>query len=242
MVLPLDAMLTSTVAPALRAVGFKRKGRRFVITNELGDLAVIEVSTSGKLAMGDGYRHFWVAPWLLPEPFADLWRLRRSPDPVGKEQGLPLWEVPSRPPFRSRLSMDSQGLRLWSFREDDAAQVGECGRAVVDALIPTVVSTLVRLLDRQALIEEVCRADVLPIPGPDTGPINLIYPGGGTTVMPLLADAGDTAGVARLLMAGGDKSLLAVSLQGNIYVRDRIAWAAARLALRGAPNLHDHLV
>lgn len=239
MVLPLDAMLTSTVAPALRAEGFRRKRRRFVMANDLGDLAVIEVSTIGKLALGDGYRHFWVKPWLLPEPFADLWRSQGAPYPAGPEQGVPLRDVQPSPPFCSTWPGGSYGPTLWAFRDDDPAQATECGRAVVAAVVPVVVATLRRLLERQTLIEEMRRADVLPLPGPDASPLDL-GGGDGRAVLPLMADAGDTVAVNRLLRVGHE-SWLAATRKGNPHATALIAWASARLASRGAPSLEQFL-
>jgi hypothetical protein len=234
MVLPLDTMLTSTVSPALRAEGFKRKGRRFVIVNELGDLALIEISTSGKLALGDGYRHFWVRPWLLPEPFADLWRFRGAPYPVGWEQAVPLWDVTPRSPFGSSSPADA----LWAFKEDDPAHVMECGLAVVEALVPAVVAILRRLLDRETLVDEVGRADVLPILSRESSPLNLLFVGGyGRTLLPLLADAGDAAAVAGLMRDRQAGWLLTASREGNRYATSLIDWATARLAARGAGDL-----
>lgn len=237
-VLPLDAMLTSTVAPAPRAEGFKRKGRRFVIANDLGDPALIEISTSGKNALGDGRRHLWVRPWLLPEPFADLWQFRGAPYPAGWEQGLPLWDVMSRPLFCSPSATGSYGPRLWAFQGDDVTEVSECGQGVVRALVPEVVSTLRRLLDRQTLIEGVRRCDVLPGRGPEGGPLCLWGSGQGYQVLPLLADAGDVVAVADLLNSG---TWLASSRAGNRKAAIMIGWASARLASRGSPNLQEFL-
>ena len=159
-----------------------------------------------------------------------------GPYAAGKEQGLPLWKVPPRPPFCSSWPSG----RLWAFKENDPAQVTECGHAVVEALVPAVVSMLRQLLDRQMLIEEVRRADVLPLPGPDSSPLNLFGGGQGREVLPLLADAGDTATVAGLMRVGHVSSLIA-SRQGNPFATSLIRWATARLASRGAPNLEEFL-
>lgn len=240
MVQPLDAMLTAEVAPALRGAGFKRKGRRFVLTNELGDQAVIEVSTHAKLALGDGWRHFWVLPWLLPEPHADLWRHRGASYAAGPEQGLSLWGLPAPPPFRT------YGIerRLWSLKEDDPDHITACGRAVADALVPGTASTLLQLLDRDALLEELRRSDVLPFPGPDDSTLSREGFGKpGTRALPLLADAGDTPGVASLLGLGlgPHESWLSASRRGLPVATALIDWLATRLAERDAPNLHDFL-
>jgi hypothetical protein len=70
------------VVPVLRAAGFARKGRRFILGNEDGHLAFIQVSTSGKLAIGDGYRHFSAARWMAPKPFVEFAVARRISDPA----------------------------------------------------------------------------------------------------------------------------------------------------------------
>ena len=230
----LDTLLTSEVAPPMRAAGYKRKGRRFILENDRGDRAFIEVSTSGRLVLGDGYRHFWVRPWMMPEPFTDKWRARTVGDPLSAGDGLPLWDV--RPPaaFVSRWGDD-----VWAVPEGDPDQVAECGRAVAQALVPSVVEQQRRLLDRATLLQETRRADARPRPDRQESPLGL-WRGFGGEVLTLLADAGDTAGVAELL-EDGETNWLVLRDQGSRFATDLLSWVDRRLEVRGAPSLTDYL-
>jgi hypothetical protein len=234
-VLPLDTLITRHVAPVMRAAGFKRKGRRFFRANEEGDEAVVEVSTSGKMVYGDGYRYFWVRPWIMPEPHADLWRFGEHTWGPDGHEGLNMRPLPPPMSFWKGAG-DPRTDPQWRFEEQEIVDRDACGQAVADAL-RDVIPQLVRLLDRDTIVEEARQAtDISSGRRPDN--ILVCTRQSGLDLLPLLADQGSTEAVSSMIHTS---DLAALIEKDSSYARDLLAWVRVRPALRGAPDLDEQV-